>query len=86
MLKKVQTQRESTPQNFTETINTLLMKLLKLSSGDQFQNTENYEVAEIEAHYIRWFSTLLPNERKPLSRLYHTHKPALLFPIFLYGF
>ena len=95
MLKKVQTQRESTPQNFTEAINTLpMVKWLKLSSGDQFQNTENYKVAENEAHCIRLFSTLLPNERKPLPlslNLYHTHKrifilhmPSWFLPFYMF--
>lgn len=51
MLKKVQTQRESTAQNIT--INSLpVVEWLILSSGDQLQNKEYYKVAEIEVLVI----------------------------------
>lgn len=71
MLKKVQTQRESTPQNVTETINSLpMMKWLRLSSGDQFQNKEYYKVEEFEVlDYSRLFCQMKETLSLPLSLL-----------------
>lgn len=54
MLKKVQTQRESPPENITETIHSLpMVERLRLSSGHQFQNKEYYKT-EIEVLGYSW--------------------------------
>lgn len=91
VLKKVQIQRESTPQNITGTINCLSMvEWLRLSSGDQFQNKEYYKT-EIEVLGHSWIfcqmKEMLSLRLSLLIAPTHFHTIyAVLVLTFLYGF